>query len=372
MEVSREEVRKIIDFLRENPDMAREFGVVIHPVLDERLDSFERAMEKHFAEASSRFLALDEKFDALIKEMHEGFEAVNKRLETQDLRLKEHDEKFDALIKEMHEGFEAVNKRLETQDLRLKEHDEKFDALIKEMHEGFEAVNKRLETQDLRLGVHDRKFDSLIKEMHDGFEAANKKFAEHDRKFDSLIKEMHDGFEAANKKFAEHDRKFDSLIKEMHDGFEAANKKFAEHDRKFDSLIKEMHDGFAIASRERGSLGNTLGKLIENRVTDRVEDFAERRGWKISLRTVNDSEEVDLMVRNGLKFFVETKSHADRDALEQTLRKARKLKIPGILVGERIDRGVLKEAKVKKLLCLNLREFRNALESGKIERFLSK
>jgi hypothetical protein len=347
MEVSREEVRKIIDFLRENPDMAREFGVVIHPVLDERLDSFERAMEKHFAEASSRFLALDEKFDALIKEMHEGFEAVNKRLETQDLRLKEHDEKFDALIKEMHEGFEAVNKRLETQDLRLKEHDEKFDALIKEMHEGFEAVNKRLETQDLRLGVHDRKFDSLIKEMHDGFEAANKKFAEHDRKFDSLIKEMHDGFEAANKKFAE-------------------------HDRKFDSLIKEMHDGFAIASRERGSLGNTLGKLIENRVTDRVEDFAERRGWKISLRTVNDGEEVDLMVRNGLKFFVETKSHADRDALEQTLRKARKLKIPGILVGERIDRGVLKEAKVKKLLCLNLREFRNALESGKIERFLSK
>jgi hypothetical protein len=316
MEVSREEVRKIIDFLRENPDMAREFGVVIHPVLDERLDSFERAMEKHFAEASSRFLALDEK--------------------------------FDALIKEMHEGFEAVNKRLETQDLRLKEHDEKFDALIKEMHEGFEAVNKRLETQDLRLGV------------------------QHDRKFDSLIKEMHDGFEAANKKFAEHDRKFDSLIKEMHDGFEAANKKFAEHDRKFDSLIKEMHDGFAIASRERGSLGNTLGKLIENRVTDRVEDFAERRGWKISLRTVNDSEEVDLMVRNGLKFFVETKSHADRDALEQTLRKARKLKIPGILVGERIDRGVLKEAKVKKLLCLNLREFRNALESGKIERFLSK
>ena len=283
MDVSREDVKKIIDFLRENPDMAREFGVVIHPALDERLDSFERTMEKRFAEANARFLALDDKFDALIKEMHEGFEAVNKRLEVQELRL---------------------------------------DA--------------------------------------------------HDRKFDSLIKEMHDGFDAANKKFAEHDRKFDSLIKEMHDGFDAANKKFAEHDRKFDSLIKEMHDGFAVASKERSSLGNTLGKLIENRVADRVEDFAEKRGWKISSRTVSEGEEVDLMVRDGLKFFVETKSHADRDALEQTLRKAKKLKMPGILVGERMDRGVVKEAKLKNLLCLNLREFRNALESGKIERFLSK
>ncbi len=258
MDVSREDVKKIIDFLRENPDMAREFGVVIHPALDERLDSFERTMEKRFAEANARFLALDEKFDALIREMHEGFEAVNKRLEVQELRL---------------------------------------DA---------------------------------------------------------------------------HDRKFDSLIKEMHDGFDAANKKFAEHDRKFDSLIKEMHDGFAVASKERSSLGNTLGKLIENRVADRVEDFAEKRGWKISSRTVSEGEEVDLMVRDGLKFFVETKSHADRDALEQTLRKAKKLKMPGILVGERMDRGVVKEAKLKNLLCLNLREFRNALESGKIERFLSK
>ena len=233
MDVSREDVKKIIDFLRENPDMAREFGVVIHPALDERLDSFERTMEKRFAEANARFLALDEKFDALIREMHEGFEAVNKRLEVQELRL---------------------------------------DA----------------------------------------------------------------------------------------------------HDRKFDSLIKEMHDGFAVASKERSSLGNTLGKLIENRVADRVEDFAEKRGWKISSRTVSEGEEVDLMVRDGLKFFVETKSHADRDALEQTLRKAKKLKMPGILVGERMDRGVVKEAKLKNLLCLNLREFRNALESGKIERFLSK
>ncbi|MBX8631332.1 MAG: hypothetical protein J9259_02245, partial [Thermoplasmata archaeon YP2-bin.285] len=180
------------------------------------------------------------------------------------------------------------------------------------------------------------------------------------------------GFEIANKKFAEHDRKFDALIKEMHDGFEIANKKFAEHDRKFDALIKEMHDGFAIASKERGSIGNTLGKLIENRIADRVEDFAERKGWKISSRVVSKGEEVDLLVRDGLKFFVETKSHADRVALEQTLRKVRKLGIPGVLVGERIDTGVMKEARMKKLLCLSLGDFRSALESGRLERFLSK
>ena len=233
MEISKEEVRKIIDFLRENPDLAREFGVALYPVLNDRLDSFEHLMDKHFAETNERFLVLNEKFDRLVKEMHDGFETINKRLDAQEFRLNE-------------------------------------------------------------------------------------------------------------------------------------------HDRKFDALIKEMHDGFAIASKERGSIGNTLGKLIENRIADRVEDFAERKGWKISSRVVSKGEEVDLLVRDGLKFFVETKSHADRVALEQTLRKVRKLGIPGVLVGERIDTGVMKEARMKKLLCLSLGDFRSALESGRLERFLSK
>ncbi|MBX8635125.1 MAG: hypothetical protein KIY09_01635, partial [Thermoplasmata archaeon] len=119
MDISRDEVRKIIDFLRENPDMAREFGVVINPALGDRIDSFERTMEKFFEEANARFLELDGKFDALIKEMHEGFEAVNRRLDAHESRLEEHDRKFDQVIKEMHEGFEAVNRRLDAHESRL-------------------------------------------------------------------------------------------------------------------------------------------------------------------------------------------------------------------------------------------------------------
>ncbi|MBX8631333.1 MAG: hypothetical protein J9259_02250, partial [Thermoplasmata archaeon YP2-bin.285] len=103
MEISKEEVRKIIDFLRENPDLAREFGVALYPVLNDRLDSFEHLMDKHFAETNERFLVLNEKFDRLVKEMHDGFETINKRLDAQEFRLNEHDRKFDALIKEMHD-----------------------------------------------------------------------------------------------------------------------------------------------------------------------------------------------------------------------------------------------------------------------------
>ncbi len=347
MDISRDEVRKIIDFLRENPDMAREFGVVINPALGDRIDSFERTMEKFFEEANARFLELDGKFDALIKEMHEGFEAVNRRLDAHESRLEEHDRKFDQVIKEMHEGFEAVNRRLDAHESRLEEHDRKFDQVIKEMHEGFEAVNRRLDAHESRL-------------------------EEHDRKFDELIRKMDDGFAAANKKFEEHDRKFDELIRKMDDGFAAANKKFEEHDRKFEALISKMDEGFSIASKERSTLGNTLGRLLEDRVRDRTEDYAERVGWKISTRIVSGGEEVDMLVKDGISFFVETKSHADFDSLEQITRKAKKLKMPGMLVGERIDRGVMKEAKKRKILCLNLYELRSALQSGRIKKFYSK
>jgi hypothetical protein len=158
----------------------------------------------------------------------------------------------------------------------------------------------------------------------------------------------------------------------MHEGFAAANKKFEEHDRKFDAVIKEMHEGFAAASKERSSLGNTLGRLLEDRVMDRTEDYAEKAGWEISSRVVSRGEEVDLLVKDGVSFFIETKSHADIDALEQTIRKSRKLKAPGILVGERVDRGVVKEAEKSKMLCLTLREFKSALKSGRIEKFYSK
>ncbi len=290
MDISRDEVRKIIDFLRENPDMAREFGVVINPALGDRIDSFERTMEKFFEEANARFLELDGKFDALIKEMHEGFEAVNRRLDAHESRLEEHDRKFDQVIKEMHEGFEAVNRRLDAHESRLEEHD----------------------------------------------------------------------------------RKFDELIRKMDDGFAAANKKFEEHDRKFEALISKMDEGFSIASKERSALGNTLGRLLEDRVRDRTEDYAERVGWKISTRIVSGGEEVDMLVKDGISFFVETKSHADFDSLEQITRKAKKLKMPGMLVGERIDRGVMKEAKKRKILCLNLYELRSALQSGRIKKFYSK
>ena len=309
MDVTREEVKRIVDFLRENPDMAREFSVVINTGIVERIDSFEKVMERHFEESSARFAALDAKFNELIREMHEGFEQAGM----------EREKGFAEARKEREEGFAAANRRFE-------EHDRKFDAVIKEMHEGFEQA--RMEREK--------------------------------------------GFAAANRRFEEHDRKFDAIIKKMDDGFAAANRKFEEHDRKFEALIKKMDEGFAIASKERSALGSTLGRLLEDRVRDRTEDYAERVGWKISARTVSGGEEVDLLVKDGVSFFVETKSHADYDALEQVVRKSKKLKIPGMLVGERIDRGVMKEAKKRKILCLNLYELRSALQSDRIRKFYSK
>ena len=322
MDVTREEVKRIVDFLRENPDVAKEFSVVVSAGIVERIDSFEKVMERHFEESSARFEALDAKFNAIIKEMHEGFEEARKEREA---------------------GFAAANRRFE-------EHDRKFDEIIKEMHEGFEEARKEREA---------------------GFAAANRRFEEHDRKFDEIIKRMDETTASFNKKFEEHDRKFDEIIKRMDETTASFNKKFEEHDRKFDAIIKEMHEGFAVASKERSSLGNTLGRIIEDRVRDKIEFYAENIGWKSKTRVVSHDEEIDILVRDGVSFFVEAKSHADMDALKQVVRKSKKLRLPGVLVGDRLDRGVVVEAKRLKILCLTLFEFRKALQTGRIERLYS-
>ena len=309
MDVTREEVKRIIDFLRENPVVAREFGVVVKAGVVERIDAFETVMEKHFEESSARFAALDAKFNELVREMHEGFEEARR----------EREKGFDEARREREKGFEEAKKEREA-----------------------------------------------------GFAAANRKFEGHDRKFDSIIEEMHANAAEFRGKFEEHDRKFDSIIKKMDDGFAAANRKSEEHDRKFEALIKKMDEGFAVAAKERGSLGKTLGRLLEDRVRDRTEDYAERAGWMIDTRIVRGGEEIDMLVRDGISFFIETKSHADIDSLEQTARKSKKLKMPGILVGERIDRGVIKEARKRNILCLGLYELRSALRSGRIKKFYTK
>ncbi len=259
MDVTREEVKRIIDFLRENPVVAREFGVVVNAGVVERIDAFETVMEKHFEESSARFAALDAKFNELVREMHEGFEEARR----------EREKGFDEARREREKGFEEAKKEREA-------------------------------------------------------------------------------------------------------GFAAANRKSEEHDRKFEALIKKMDEGFAVAAKERGSLGKTLGRLLEDRVRDRTEDYAERAGWMIDTRIVRGGEEIDMLVRDGISFFIETKSHADIDSLEQTARKSKKLKMPGILVGERIDRGVIKEARKRNILCLGLYELRSALRSGRIKKFYTK
>ncbi len=248
MDFTREEVGKIVDFLRENPEVAKEFGVVVNGGIVERIDSLGAVVERHFEESSSRFAVLDGKFNALVKEMHDGFEEARKQREA--------------------------------------------------------------------------------------------------------------GFAAANRRFEEHDRKFDAVIKEMHDGFEEAR--------------KQREAGFAAVNKQIGSIGSTLGRLIEDRVSDKTEAYVERAGWTVSRRVVAGGEEIDFLVKDGVRFLVEVKSHADMASLDQVVRKSKKLKIKGILVGERVDRGVAREAVRRKIMCIPLSDLGKWLKRGGAEKFYSK
>ena len=145
MDVTREEVKRIVDFLRENPDVAKEFSVVVSAGIVERIDSFEKVMERHFEESSARFEALDAKFNAIIKEMHEGFEEARKEREAgfaaANRRFEEHDRKFDEIIKRMDETTASFNKKFE-------EHDRKFDEIIKRMDETTASFNNKFEQSE--------------------------------------------------------------------------------------------------------------------------------------------------------------------------------------------------------------------------------
>ncbi len=207
---------------------------------------------------------LDRRFEDLIKQMNERFEAVDKRFEAIDKR-------FEDLIKQMNERFEAVDKRFEAVDKR-------FETLIKQMNERFEAVDKRFET--------------LIKQMNERFEAV-------DKRFETLIKQMNERFEAV-------DKRFEALIKQMNERFKAMDKRFDE--------LKGAIDNIG----DRGGKGTQEMVLNLLKEVHELKDIEIKRIERIELRDEEGlffpkgyTTDIDILIENGKTILMEIKFKAD-------------------------------------------------------------
>jgi chaperonin cofactor prefoldin len=109
--------------------------------LVERLAKFEEGQKAIVTEMRTRFEAIDNRFEMLIKNIDKRFESVDNR--------------FEMLIKNIDKRFEAIDNR--------------FEMLIKNIDRRFEAIDNRFEmlekSIDKRFDSIDKRFDAMSNQM---------------------------------------------------------------------------------------------------------------------------------------------------------------------------------------------------------------
>ncbi|KPA12524.1 conserved hypothetical protein, membrane [Candidatus Magnetomorum sp. HK-1] len=147
-----------------------------------RLIRIEESQKNFISNTTTRFEAVDKRFEDIIRAMTQGFEAVNKRFEAVDKR-------FEDIIRAMTQGFEAVDKR-------------------------FEAVDKRFEAVDKRFEDANKRFEDIIRAMTQGFETVDKRFGDIGNRFkdfNNRFEDLNNRFEDLNNRFEDLDKRFDHV-----------------------------------------------------------------------------------------------------------------------------------------------------------------
>lgn len=122
------------DYVERNELRAKELALMERMIrVDEELKSLREMSEKWF--------------EALQRELHSRFEAVNDRFEAVNDRFEAMDKRFETMDKR----FELIDKRFEAMDKR-------FEALQRELNTRFEAINDRFEAVNVRFEAMDKRF----------------------------------------------------------------------------------------------------------------------------------------------------------------------------------------------------------------------
>ncbi len=121
--------------------------------------------------------------EEMLKQLLDGQNSINQRLDTMDKRFDTIDERFDTIDKR----FEAIDEHFGTIDKRFEAIDEHFDTIDKRFEaidEHFDTIDKRFEAIDEHFGTIDEHFDTIDKR----FEAIDEHFGTIDDHFDTINK----------------------------------------------------------------------------------------------------------------------------------------------------------------------------------------
>jgi chaperonin cofactor prefoldin len=118
----------------------------------ERLARFEEGQKAIVTEMRTRFEAIDNRFEMLIKNIDKRFEAV--------------DHRFEMLIKNIDKRFEAIDNRFEmlekSIDKRFDAIDNRFEMLEKSIDKRFDSIDKRFDAMSNQMTTLFMLFSAII------------------------------------------------------------------------------------------------------------------------------------------------------------------------------------------------------------------
>jgi chaperonin cofactor prefoldin len=138
--------------------------------LVERLAKFEEGQKAIVTEMRTRFEAIDNRFEMLIKNIDKRFEAVDNRFEMLikniDKRFEAIDNRFEMLIKNIDRRFEAIDNRFEmlekSIDKRFDAIDNRFEMLEKSIDKRFDSIDKRFDAMSNQVTTLFMLFSAII------------------------------------------------------------------------------------------------------------------------------------------------------------------------------------------------------------------
>lgn len=109
------------------------------------VETASRITDREIIESLTR---LDAGQQALAKEMHQRFEAVDQRFEAMEESI---NQRFEAMEENINQRFEAVDQRFQAMEKTINQRfeavDQRFELLEKNMDQRFSALDKRLDDQ---------------------------------------------------------------------------------------------------------------------------------------------------------------------------------------------------------------------------------
>ena len=127
---------------------------------------------------------------SVVRPMHQGFNAVNQRIDDQISYI---NERLNDQDRSMNQRFDAVNQRFDDQNKAINQRfdavDQRFDDQNKYINQRFDAVDQRFDAMDQRFDAQDRRLEDLIKDVS-GLRKLSDRVTRSETRIDTLTEQL--------------------------------------------------------------------------------------------------------------------------------------------------------------------------------------